>query len=138
MEKKYFNKIILIFSIIGILFSGTLSYFSMVLGKCLLKDPCPVFFGLPSCFYGFILFLTLIILSVLAMLKEKKRDNLMDGIYYLSIIAVLYAIFSASYEVFYLCADGSCKYSLGLPTCIYGLIMYLVIFFSVFMYRRKK
>jgi hypothetical protein len=138
MEKKCFNNIILIFSIIGLLFSGTLSYFSMILGKCLLKDPCPVFFKLPSCFYGFILFLTLIILSVLALIKEKKRDNLMKWIFYISIIAVLYAIFSAGYEIFYLCADGSCRYSLGLPTCVYGLIMYLVIFFSAFMYRRNK
>ena len=138
MEKKSFVLTTLIFSIIGLLFSGTLSYFSMVLGKCLLKDPCPVFFHLPSCFYGFIIFLTILILSLVSLIKEKKRDNLMEWTFYISIIAVLYAIFSASYEIFYLCADGSCKYSLILPTCVYGLIMYLVIFISALMYRKKK
>jgi hypothetical protein len=66
------NIFIFIFALIGTLFSGYLTYNSMILKIYVLKEPCPFLFGYPVCIYGFVMFLLLLILSIFLLIKENK------------------------------------------------------------------
>src|SRR3989344_1386804 len=131
MNKNKILWIIFIFSLIGVLFAGYLTFTKLVLGSCPLIEPCPYFLGQPACVYGLVLYLILLILSgILLFSKPKKELVLQKSLVFISLIGILFAIFSTIKEVFLsTCPGGKCVYSLGLPTCIYGLIMYCIIFF---------
>ncbi len=132
MQKEV--KIIFISSLIGLLFSGYLSFAKVFIGTCPLKEGCPLFLTYPACYFGFGFFLILFILSLFLI----KNNNLIKIITYVSGLAVIFAIYSTIKE--YLvpsCLDGVCEYSLLLPTCVYGLIMYLVIFIISIKYKNK-
>jgi len=76
MTKQKALKIILGISIAGILFSGYLSYLELFAGSC---EPSPISCGtsgftlasLPACVYGFIMYTTVLITSILG-LKSKN------------------------------------------------------------------
>jgi len=120
------KKIIFIFSLIGFLFSGYMTFSDIVLGYCPMKEGCPLIFGYPACLYGFALFLMLLITSIFLLNKESKRH--IQIIFWISLVGVLFAAYSSVIEIFFTKCIGKCEYTMILPTCIYGLIMYLVIF----------
>ena len=125
--KNSYVKAILIFSLIGVLFSGYLSFTKLVLGSCPLREGCPYFLGYPACVYGLVLFLILFI-TVISLMKNYAREKL-KILVYVSLIGAIFSTYTSIRElIFPSCLDGICKYSLLLPTCVYGLIMYLVIF----------
>ena len=57
---------IMIISIIGVLFSGYLSYSELTTGNCPLGN-CPGIFGIPACVYGLVMYLLVLILSYLGL-----------------------------------------------------------------------
>jgi len=127
-------KIIFIFSLIGFLFSGYLTFIKLFTGSCPLTEGCPIFLGYPACYYGFVLFLILLILSIMLMKNEKSVKK----IYYVSLIGILFALYSSVKELLYpSCLNGICNYSLLLPTCVYGFFMYLIIFINSRIYIKK-
>jgi len=120
-------KTIFIFSLIGVLFSGYLSFTKLILENCPLKEGCPLFLTYPACYFGFGFFLALLILSILSF-KEISKNKL-KTIFYVSLLAIIFAVYSTIKEYASpSCINGVCEYSLLLPTCVYGLIMYIVIF----------
>jgi uncharacterized membrane protein len=130
-------KIIFIFSLIGTLFSGYLTFSKLFTGSCPLTEGCPYFLGYPACYYGFILFTLLLILSIL--LFKKENINLMKKIYYISLIGILFSLYSSIKELLYPnCLNGICNYSFLIPTCIYGLIMYVLIFINSKIYIKRN
>lgn len=125
---------IFIFSLIGTLFSGTLTFQKLVIGSCSLTEGCSYFLGYPTCYYGFAFFLTLLILSILIIKRKTKakQKSLFKGMFYVSIAAIIFSgIFSIKDVLYPTCPLGECTYSLGIPTCIYGLFMYIIIFILV-------
>ena len=68
MDQKAVLRLMLGVALVGTVFSGSLSYIEMSGGTC------GLIFGLPSCVYGFLFFLLLLILCSMA-LKEKKRKR---------------------------------------------------------------
>ena len=124
--KKYINTIF-IFSLIGFLFSGYLSFTKLILGECPLTEGCPTFFDYPACYFGFGFFTILLVLSILLFKKADKTR--LKSVFYVSLLAIIFAIYSTIKEyMFPSCLNGICDYSLLLPTCVYGLAMYIVIF----------
>ncbi len=120
----------LIFSIIGMLFAGYLTISKILLGYCPLTEPCPVLWGYPVCVYGLIFFITLFV-TTLALNGNLKDVFATRLLLYTSILATLFALFFAYQELFIIqCPGGVCRYSLGIPTCIYGLVMYLIILYN--------
>jgi uncharacterized membrane protein len=115
---------LILLSLAGALFSGYLSYSTLIAGMCPLNEGCAYFFGLPSCVYGFLIFAVLLALSIIA-LKNKKADKY---IYYASIIGIIYAVYTSIIDLFFTACIGGCKYSLLLPSCVYGLAFYIAIF----------
>jgi len=123
------NKTIFIFSLIGFLFSGYMTFSDVILGYCPMKEGCPLIFGYPACIYGFVIFTALLITSIMLLKKdEKKSKKIKQLIFWISLAGVLFALYSSILEIFFTKCIGKCEYTLILPTCIYGFIMYLVVF----------
>lgn len=138
MVKSKLLNWMLIISIVGFLFSGTLTYGTLILKRCILKDPCPQYLGLSSCVYGFLIFTAILIMTIMAMTKKESIKKLMDGVFYVSILGILFSAFSVSYQLFSMCpAQGGCTFTLLLPTCFYGLIMYTGTFLLAKSLRKK-
>jgi len=130
-------KTIFIFSLIGVLFSGYLSFTKLFLGSCPLKEGCPLFLSYPACYSGFIFFLILLILSILLLKTQTK--NKLKTVFYISLLAIIFALYSTIKEyIVPSCLNGLCDYSLLLPTCVYGLAMYIVIFIMSILALKKN
>ena len=71
MDKNTALKIILGLSIAGMLFSGYLSYGELTSGVCPVGGGCSSLFGLPTCVYGFVMYLAVFVVSVMG-LRSKK------------------------------------------------------------------
>lgn len=69
MKPKTALKIILGISVVGMLFSGYLSYLELVVGTCALGT-CPAVVNIPACVYGFFMYLFVFVVSFLG-LKGK-------------------------------------------------------------------
>ncbi|HIH32610.1 TPA: hypothetical protein HA235_07955 [Candidatus Woesearchaeota archaeon] len=121
--------LIIIFSLIGLFFSGYLTVGQLLTGTCPIGGGCPFLWGYPVCTYGFIMFIILFFSSL--MLHFKKGDTFTKKILLIvSIIGVLFSLYFAIQELFVIKCPGGCKWPLLLPTCIYGLIMYLIILYA--------
>ncbi|MBL7059104.1 hypothetical protein ISS08_01505 [Candidatus Pacearchaeota archaeon] len=70
MKKQIALKTIFGISVVGVLFSGTLSYQEIFSGTCSLGG-CSMLGSLPTCVYGLIMYLAVLIISYLG-LKSKK------------------------------------------------------------------
>ena len=71
MDKNLALKIILVISICGILFSGYLSYSELTKQTCPIGGGCTTVFSLPTCVYGFFMYLLVFVICLLA-LRSKK------------------------------------------------------------------
>jgi uncharacterized membrane protein len=70
MNKNLILKIIFAVSVVGVLFSGYLSYSELVKQTCLLGG-CSTVGGIPTCVYGFVMYTIIFILSLIG-IKSKK------------------------------------------------------------------
>jgi hypothetical protein len=124
------KQLILIFAILGTLFAGYLSISKLILGYCPLKEPCPIFLGQPACVTGLVLYLAILIISMILLLCKNKRHctNMLKAINIISIVGILFAIYNTYLEIFTIKCPGGCTYSLLIPTCIYGLIMFILVY----------
>ena len=71
IKKQISLKIILAISITGLLFSGYLSFFEVIMKRCALGGGCGTLLGLPVCLYGFAMYLIIFIITILG-LKAKN------------------------------------------------------------------
>jgi uncharacterized membrane protein len=71
MDKSTSLKVILGISVAGMLFSGYLSYGEVVQKVCPIGGGCSSLLGLPTCVYGFVMYLAVFVVSV-AGLRSKK------------------------------------------------------------------
>lgn len=70
MEPEKSLKIILALSVLGMLFSGYLSYSELFGGTCPVGG-CSMVAGVPACVYGFIMYLVVFVVSFLGLKGEK-------------------------------------------------------------------
>jgi uncharacterized membrane protein len=74
MEKNMALKTILGISVLGMLFSGYLSYTELIAGFCgaakLGMGSCTSVIGIPACVYGFVMYLVVFIISFLGLGKK--------------------------------------------------------------------
>jgi len=75
MKRTGVLKAILLISIIGVLFSGFLTFGELGSGKtatCSLSGSgCSAIFGLPTCFYGLVMYLIVLVLAIVG-LRSKN------------------------------------------------------------------
>jgi uncharacterized membrane protein len=110
----------------GTIFVGYLSYTKLFSKTCALVEGCSYFLGLPTCFYGFALFF---ILLVLAIVSISTKINFSKGIRFFSVLGILFSGYFSIYELFFASLNifNGAIYSLLLPSCVYGLVLFIVI-----------
>ena len=119
--------VFLLLSIGGVLFSGYLSGKKFFTDGCAFNEPCPYFLGYPSCYFGFGLFLIIFVLSLMLRSSSFNVLRIGKGIRTVSLLGVLFALYFTIPEIKGILTLTS-NYSLGLPTCAYGLVFFLLIF----------
>lgn len=122
-----YKKIIFILTSAGLLFSGYLSAVKLFTATCALNEPCPYFLGYPACWYGFAMFLVLFTLAAFSFSKKGKLKTIVKVQAFVSGLGMLFAGYFAIPEIGRL-FSGQSAYLLGLPTCAYGFIFYIIIF----------
>ncbi|MFM2383446.1 MAG: hypothetical protein RIQ72_18 [Candidatus Parcubacteria bacterium] len=122
--KKHIS--ILILSIAGLLFSGFLSAVKFFSNTCALGETCPIFLGLPACYFGFAMYLALAILSVFFVTRKSARIRM--ALIAVSGLGIFFAGYFTGKELPKLFAEGIGSFVLGLPTCAWGLLFYVAIF----------
>lgn len=136
MLEKSYRRYAFVLSLSGVLFSGYLSFVKFFTKNCALSEPCPLFFGFPACYFGFGLFLGLFIFSLSLFCKGVDIKDRIKVLIFISFLGVLFASWFSLREIPNL-ISGNTRYSLGLPTCAYGLIFFLAIFVLSFFYYKK-
>jgi hypothetical protein len=122
------NNILLGLVSAGLLFSGYLSGTKLLTDTCAFKEGCPYFLGYPACYFGFIMYLTMFALVLLAQKSAITQHAMLRGVLVVSALGILFAGYFTLGELPKLSSEGLSAYLLGLPTCAYGLIVYLAIF----------
>ena len=132
-------KSMLFVGILGVLFSGYLSAVKFFTSTCAFNEPCPYFLGYPACWYGFGLFLIIFITAVLGIWEKISKQKMAEVLSIVSGLGIIFAGYFTIPEIKIMLSGAETSYSLGLPTCAYGLIFYILIFiFSVTQLRRKE
>lgn len=140
MEKNtIFKRIFLVLSVAGVLFSGYMSGVKLFSKTCAFGESCPLFLGMPACYFGFVLFLSLFIISLLFILNKRSEKDIAKKFFAVSFLGVVYSLNFAIPELPLLFKNGLRDYSLGLPTCVLGSIFFVLIFvLSIVFYLRQK
>ncbi|MFH1201139.1 MAG: hypothetical protein V1484_02330 [bacterium] len=127
---KSFNyvKTMFFLGLAGILFSGYLSATKFFTSTCAFNEPCPYFLEYPACYFGFGMFLIIFSSAWLGLLKNISEKVMSRIITVVSGIGILFAGYFTIPEIGKLLSGARTGYSLGLPTCAYGLIFYIIIF----------
>lgn len=120
----------------GSLFSGYLSGVKLFTENCAFGESCPYFLGYPSCYFGFLMFATIMIFSGLHVFQRMEGKKANEVVYAVSILGILFAGYYTLGELPLLFEEGLTAYVLGLPTCALGLIFYSIV--CVLSYRLTK
>jgi uncharacterized membrane protein len=114
-------------AVAGVLFAGYMTGVKFFSGACAFSEPCPTLLGLPACAYGFVIFSTMLVSTVLFLLKKNFVAKAIKINLGLSGFGILFSGYFAVPEIINL-VTGQSDYMLGLPSCAYGLVFYVVIF----------
>lgn len=120
-----------LFSFLGTLYSGTLSYEKLVSGVCAFSASCPYLFGLPVCVYGFFGFISVLTLLILSLfLSEEGQKNSWIGLFWFSLGGFLFALYFFVQELFFLPEELPSFHELSFryPSCLYGWILFGCVF----------
>ena len=117
-----------ILTLCGVLFSGYMSAVKFFTSNCIASEPCPLFLGYPACYFGFGLFSTLFLVSVLALFRVLPFTVMRWSIRAISLSGALFAGNFVFQEVQRIWVNGFQPGTFGLPTCAYGLFFFLTIF----------
>lgn len=118
------------FSIAGLLFSGYLSVVKLFSGICAVNEGCPYFLGLPTCYYGFAIYVALTVLAITAIRQRITFHKALTFVTTVAFLGVLFAGYFSIREFPVFMQKGFASYAFGAPTCLFGLVFYMLIFAS--------
>lgn len=110
------KKIYLFLTTAGVLFSGYLSGVKFFTKTCAFGEGCPYFLGYPACYYGFVMFLSMFVLTLVSINKNSEVRLLSKQLVLVSLLGICFSGYFVFLENF------------GLTTCAFGLIFYILIF----------
>lgn len=129
--RKYVN-ISLPLTLAGVCFSGYLSGVKLFSGNCAFGESCPVFLGYPACYFGFVIFATMFIGTLVAFLSRPSGQWPVMHNMIFSGLGVLFSGYFVGIEIFNWLSRGFEATFFGLSTCAYGLAFFLtILIFSV-------
>jgi len=130
MNKENYIKWSLSLTFAGFLFAGYLSMTKLLSETCAFNESCPYFLGYPACYFGFAMFSIMFVASILALLESVSQKVLLKTNLVVSTLGILFAGYFGLQEILVWVKEGQIiLYTLGLPTCVYGFIFYVIIFF---------
>lgn len=136
---KNFKYFFLILSSMAVLFSGYMSGTKLFSKTCAFGETCPLFLGMPACYIGFILFLSLFLVSMLFILNRRDVKVISKKFLFISFLGVIYSLNFAVPELPVLFKKGFSAYFFGLPTCVLGSLFFIAIFIgSIIFYKKVK
>lgn len=121
-------RLLFVLSIAGLLFSGYLSGVKFFSEACALNEQCPYFLGYPVCYYGFAMYAIMTILLTQHFWGALTRSLVLTALSIVSGLGIIFSGYFTYQELPKLAAEGLAAYALGLPTCAYGLLVYIAIF----------
>ena len=138
MTLSTYKETILVVSLAGVLFSGYLSIVKLLTKTCALNEPCPYLLGYPACWYGFMMFL-IIFVTTIFLFFAKKAETISPRInFYVSLLGVVFAMRFTLPEIGNILDGVATSYKLGIPTCAYGLIFFVIVFVCTLMFGFKQ
>ncbi|MDQ5954728.1 MAG: hypothetical protein QG583_656 [Patescibacteria group bacterium] len=128
-------KFIFILIVLGMIFSGYLSAIKLFTDTCAFNESCPYFLGYPACWYGFIMYFTMFVFTSIYLFGKLNIKSVLNINLVVSFAGIIFAGRFFIQELLQSKATGE----LGLSTCAYGLIFYILIFiFSFLTFRKEK
>jgi uncharacterized membrane protein len=138
MEKyKNFKIFFLVASIAGVLFSGYMSGVKFFSTTCAFGETCPLFWGMPACYFGFAMFSLLFILSIILWFEKWNIMSLSEVLFGVSLAGVVFAGYFSIGEIPLLLQNGPGAYFFGLPTCIMGCLFFVAIFIAAIIFKKR-
>ncbi len=132
---KLITRLLSMLSLAGLMFSGYLSAIKLFTNTCALGEACPYFLGYPACWYGFVMYLALFIVTLTAIVGSfsvKKAFRATMGISFLGFL------FSGNFLVQEF-MNSAITGRLGLSTCAYGFIFFTaILILSIVAVRKVK
>jgi uncharacterized membrane protein len=132
------KKTIFVLGVAGVLFSGYMSGVKFFSKTCAFNETCPYFLGHPACYYGFAMFLAIMIFAGLLVWRKIKENQALNIIIAISLLGILFAGYFTMGELPLLFKNGFSAYVFGLPTCGLGLIFYIAVFVFSYLSRFGK
>jgi len=126
--KSAYLKTTFYLTLAGSLFSGYLSAKKLFTNVCAFNEGCPYFLGYPACWYGFGMFFIMFIAVILGVRRVISEYAVRSTLITVSFIGILFAGRFVVPEIIQYIERGNLGYTLGLPTCAYGLLFYIIIF----------
>jgi hypothetical protein len=117
-------KYVFVLVLVGLMFSGYLSAIKFFTNTCAFSQSCPYFLGYPACWYGFGMYLLMFIFTSTALLGKLKIKSAVKINLFISFCGIIFAGRFFIQELLQSKVTGA----LGLSTCAYGLIFYILIF----------
>lgn len=112
----------------GTLFAGYLSAIKLLTGACAFNESCPYFLGYPTCWYGFGMFLAMTVVSVVGLAGRLPATKAAKANFWIALAGTLFAGYFVVDEITrWLMVPSGMRYGLVLPTCVYGLVFYVII-----------
>lgn len=119
----------------GLLFSGYLSAVKLFSNSCAFNEPCPYFLGYPACWYGFAMYLAMFVATGLALTGAARYLTALKVDVGVAALGIVFAGKFVIQELLQSRVTGV----LGLSTCAYGFIFYVIIFvLSIMAYRKLR
>ena len=116
-----------VLTLMGVLFSGYMTFFHIFTNRCAFGETCPLFLGKPACWYGLFMFSLMFLTSLLAVFRIISPEAARKIILIVSVIGVVFAARFAVPEIQLLMSGHGGRYPLLLPTCTWGLVFYVLI-----------
>ncbi|MEY4745273.1 MAG: hypothetical protein RL272_1218 [Candidatus Parcubacteria bacterium] len=128
MTMRTYLKSALILSLGGTLFAGYLSAVKLLTGTCAFNESCPYFLGYPSCWYGFGMFLAMTAVSAAGFSGKMNALKAVRANAGIAVAGTLFAGYFVAQELSrWMSVPVAMRYGLVLPTCVYGLVFYVII-----------
>lgn len=137
MTKKFYTRAVLALALSGTLFSGYLSGIKLFTKTCAFNESCPYFLGYPACYFGFVMFLILLIVSAVTFWGRMEFSK---GVRLNTIMASLGTIFAGyfAYPEVREILTGTLDYRFfGLTTCVYGFLFFVAMLIISICYLRR-
>lgn len=113
----------------GVLLAGYMTVTRMISNECAFGESCPMFFGIPACLPGLVMFAIILLIVFVGHAHHKQNRQPRVAIGFLSMLGVVFSAYYTIIEIPMISAGAAAGgYQLGLPTCLYGLLIFIGIF----------